>query len=174
MITKYMLVSALAGALVLFFWGFATHSGIPGYVQEFKDPKAVNDFIRAQAPENGVYMTAEGVLASVILSPDPADSSKWLDRTANIGPLLIREFLGCLLTAALLAGALAWARTATVLGGAMLLAWLAAASWVASGLSYWNWYGFSPLFVAVDAIDLVGGWFFTGLVIGAVKKKFAA
>jgi hypothetical protein len=168
MITKYMLSGALVGALILFFWGFATHAGIPGYVLEFKDPQAVNQFVRAQAPENGVYFTEEGVLVSVALEPDMHK------RTDDMALLLVREGLACILTAALLAMALVWARTESVLGGAKLLGLLGVAGFVAGGVSGWNWWGLSARFVMVDAVDLIGGWFFAGLALGALKKKFSA
>jgi amino acid permease len=178
MITKYLLIGALLGGLILFFWGFVTHSliaeNLVKTLHDFTNENAVVEAVRANAPSNGMYMSRYGVLVAVNTAPDPADSSQLLDRTADITSHLVREFLSSALCASLLAAALAWARTTSVLGGASLLALVALAAWTGGAVSLWNWYGFSAPFIAVDALDSVGGWFFAGLALGALKKKFSA
>ena len=38
---------------------------------------------------------------------------------------------------------------------------------------YWNWYGFSTPFIAMEALDVVGKFFIGGLILSALMKKLA-
>jgi hypothetical protein len=161
----------LVGGLILFFWGFITHSALATVipqVSEFKNEQAVIDAVRANVPGNGVYLSGRGVFAAVSFTPDLADKTK------DITPMLIREFLSCCITALLLAMALVGTRSQSALGGAVLLGVLGVAAAFSSEFSSWNWYGFSAQFTLIESLDVVGGWFLTGLALGALKKKLAS
>lgn len=166
---KFLIVGALVGGFVLFLWGFVTHALIGeklfSTVLTFKDEKAVLDAVKANAPANGVYYLAQGVLVAVAFAPDFAD------RTKNITPFLIREFLSNVVTGFLLAWLLLGARSTSAGGRGGYLAVMGLAATAAILYSYSNWYGLSPGMVLTDALDTVVGWLLVGLILGAIQKK---
>jgi len=164
---KFAIAAALAGGVILFFWGFVTHSVIPEPVKAFTNEQAVISAIQAGTSGNGMYFSGKGLLAAVSLGP------RLDDRTEDIKPMLIREFLACCLIGLLLAMLLAGARSESVLGGAVMLGVAAVAAAFGSEFSSWNWYGVSARFVSIEALDLIGGWFLTGLALGLLRKKLA-
>jgi hypothetical protein len=165
--TKFLAVGTLVGGLVLFFWGFLTHMLGPEYVKTFQDDAAVVQVVRANAPQNGVYLAGQGVFVAVSLLPDLADKSK------DLTPMLVRQFLTDLLAAALLCLVLPGIRSATALGRALWLAIMSLAAVAVKILPYWTWYGFSLPFIGVEVLDIVGKFFLAGLVLGALMKKLA-
>jgi hypothetical protein len=165
---KFAIAATLVGGTILFFWGFITHSVIPEPVIAFTNDQAVVDAMKANAPANGVYFSGKGVLAAVSFEPDMRD------KTENITANLIREFLSCGLTALLLSMVLLGARSESVLGGAVLLAFAAVAAALGTEFSSWNWYGMSPKFIGIESLDLIGGWFLTGLALGPLRKRLAS
>ncbi len=165
--TKFLAVGTLVGGLVLFMWGFVTHMLGPEFVKRFQDDAAVVQVVRANAPENGVYLAGQGVFVAVSLLPDLTDKTK------DLTPLLIRQFLTDLLAAALLCLVLPGIRGATALGKAVWLGLVSLAAVAVKILPYWTWYGFSLPFVGMDVLDIVGKFFLAGLVLGALMKKLA-
>jgi hypothetical protein len=134
-------------------------------VREFQDARAVVEAIRANSPVNGVYLAPQGVFAAVSLEPDLADKSQ------DLTPQLLTEWASASLAALFLSAALLTARSATVAGGARLLAVTALAAVANGDLAYWNWYGFSTWFTLQELVDLVGGWLLAGSVLGALMKR---
>ncbi len=170
MSTKFLVVGAVVGGILLFVWGGITHAVLPRVIpayQVFKDDAAVVQTIHANAPANGVYFSPRGILAAVAFLPDLGDKSK------DITPNLITQFLNDTLSALLLCWLLAGIRGATALGRAGWLTLAALATFSLKVLPYWNWYGFSPLFMMLEALDLVGKFFIAGLVLGALMNKLA-
>lgn len=166
---KFLIVGALVGGIVLFFWGYFTHGVLGERVMDvyhtFKDEAAVFEAIKANAPANGVYFLKQGVVAVVAFTPSFAD------KTLNITPQLVKEFLSDVATSFLLAWLLLGARSTSTGGRAGFLAMTALAAAISVLFSYWNWYEFSTGFILTDALDLVGGWFITGLILAAIQKK---
>jgi hypothetical protein len=138
---------------------------LPQPMSEFKDERAVVQAIQANTSGNGVYFAKQGILAAVAFTPDMRDKSQ------NLTPNLVFQFLSDLLSALLLA--IFFMR---VPGGVMTKAgWAALAGCAAFTLKivpYWNWYGFTPAFIGMEALDLIGKFFIAGLLLGALEKKF--
>lgn len=172
MSAKFLLISGVVGGLVIFVWGFVTHSAIPQPMYEFKDAKAVTESVHANAPQNGVYMTRNGLFAVVAFLPDLGDKFKEDDFSTML-PYLIREFLSSVLVAMLLATAIVVVKANNARSAAGIAAFFALIAWLSQHVSMWNWYGFSPGFILLGALDLIGGWFLAALTIGALRRKFA-
>lgn len=175
-----LIVAALLGAIVLFFWGFATHMLLPtgnmgmgNATHEDAILAVLKDGLPAQ---EGVYMVPG--LAPELYEDAAAVAAYSAKAAANpnavivyqpvgrdgmqMGPQMGTEFATCAL-AALLA---AWVMSlspfgfgkrvgiATVMG---LFAWLVVS------VPYWNWYRFPMDFTVAAFIMTVGGWFLAGL-----------
>jgi hypothetical protein len=167
---KYLLISALLGGLASFAWGAAYHAGIgidERTMGQFDDGRAVSEYIRSHTSGNGMYVTKEGVLAAVNLTADMSD------RSLNMGPQLVKQYV----INAVAAGLLAWLllftsiRGALCAGGFFALAGLAAS--VDSAFSAWNWYNHSLPFTLAAVVDEVACFFVAGLVVGWARGKFA-
>lgn len=161
---KYLLAGAIVGGIVLFLWGFVTHSALPQPMDYFKDDQAVVQLLRANAPVNGIYFSPRGIFASVAVLPDLGDKTK------NIVPNLLRQLCSDMLAGLLLAIFLA-RLPGTVMQRAGWLALAGAAAFVLKFVPYWNWYGFPVRFVGMEALDLVGKFFLGGMVLGWLMKK---
>lgn len=166
--TKFLVVGAIVAGITLFVWGFVTHAALPlseRALTEFKDAQAVVQVIRANAPQNGVYFAKQGIFAAVSFLPDVSD------KTQNITPNLIREFVIDVLAGLFLGLVLLGTRGSTVMGRVGLLVAAALAAVASQSLPAWNWYGFSLEYTTMEVIDLVGGWFLAGLVLAGLMKK---
>jgi hypothetical protein len=163
---KYLIVATIVGGIVIFLWGAVTHALLPAPMRFFTHEDAVVQAVRANTVGNGVYFAKSGILASVAFLPD------FGDKTLNITPNLVRQFLSDTLAALLLA--IFFTRVpgsviskATWAGLAGLIAFLLKI------VPYWNWYGFSSSFMGMEALDLIGKFILGGLLLGALAKKFA-
>lgn len=166
MAIKFLAAGAVVAGIILFLWGMVVHAALPiESVKEFKDTQAVVQCLRANAPENGVYLAGEGVLAAVSLRPDLADQSQ--DLTGR----LITEFVLDVLEGLLLACLLLAVTRATVLGKVGLVAAAALAACLGGVLPGWTWYGFSAPYVLVECLDLVGGWCLAGLALAGLMMR---
>ena len=164
---KFLVTGAIVGGIVLFLWGGLTHSVLPQPLREFKDEKAVVDVIRANGSGNGVYFARRGMLASVALLPDLSDKSQSISQ--NLLIQLATDTLAALLLCLVLGGF----RADSVPGHAGKLTLVGLAIVALKLAPYWNWYGFTPAFTAMEALDVVGKFFIGGLVLSALMKKLA-
>lgn len=139
----------------------------PEPVTRLSDPAAVDDFLAKNAPRNGSYMDARGVMISVGFLPDRSDKS------VNMGPQLGIEFATDLVQAFLLFLIFLRFKQDTVLGYGVAGLLLGLLSWVSIEVSYWNWYSFSMPLVLMGLLDAVGGFFLAGLVVGWQIRKSA-
>jgi predicted secreted protein len=164
--SKYLAVGAILGGILLFLWGFLTHAVLPAPMRTFTNEEAVVQALRANAPSDGVYYSAHGIVAAVSFSPP------YGDRGDHLGPYLLRQFLSDTLAAALLAFLVA-GLPGTIFGKAY---WAAIAGFTAFAIKvvpYWNWYGFSPQFIGMEAFDMIGKFFLGGLLMAFLAKKLA-
>ena len=165
---KPLLIAAGAAGVGLFFWGFLWNAVLPfsaGSMREFTDNDAVVAVVGANAPENGVYLSPQGILAAVSFLPDKSDKS------ASMGSNIAIELLADVILALLLGMLLLRLRPKSVFGGAFLLMPVALAAAVSERVSDWNWFGFSAQFTLAGTFELLVGWFLVGLVLGAVLLR---
>lgn len=161
---KYLVVGTFAGGIVLFLGAAVAHSVLPQPLRSFQNEQVLLEAVRASAPSNGVYLSTRGLFAAVALDPDLHD------KAVNLAPNLLRQLAGDTLAALFLA-----ILVVQLPGGAISKSiWAALAGMVAFLLKivpYWNWYGFSPAFIGMEALDLVGKFFIGALLLGVLHKK---
>lgn len=175
-----LLIAALLGGFVLFFWGFVSHMILP--VGEMGHEMPVNEDVVLTALKDGLP-AKEGVYHVPGLAPDKyedaaATAAYSAKAAANpnavifyqpvgrdgmaMGPQMGKEFATNVASALLAAWILALApfgfgkrlAIATALG---LFAWLVIS------VPYWNWYRFPGDFTLGSLIGTVVGWFLAGL-----------
>lgn len=167
--TKYLLLSAILGGIVMFAWGAIYHAAIgidQRTMTEFKDG-TVAAFLREHTSGNGVYYAKEGVFAAINMTPEMTD------RSQNMGPQLAIQIVIEVITAGLLAWLLTFTRVSTPLGAAGLFAAGAFTAAFCMNMSAWNWYGFSTDYTLGAIFGLIAAWFLGGLVIGWLRGKFS-
>jgi hypothetical protein len=164
--SKYLAVGALVGGILLFLWGGLTHAVLPAPLSTFANEEAVVQTLRANAPVDGVYMSHEGVLAAISFSPP------YGRREDRMGPYLLRQLLSDTLAAALLAFLIA-GLPGSVFGKACWAAVAGCAAFAIKIVPYWNWYGFTPGFIGMEALDMIGKFFLGGLLLAFLAKKLA-
>ena len=175
-----LVIAALLGGTVLFFWGFVSHMFLP--IGEMGHEMAGNEDVVLAALKDGLP-AKPGVYHVPGLAPDKyedaaATAAYSAKATANpnavifyqpvgrdgmaMGPQLGTEFATNLVSAFVAAWILALApfgfgrrvAIATALG---LFAWLVVS------VPYWNWYRFGDAFTLGSLIGVGVGWFLAGL-----------
>ena len=148
--SRFLLVGTIVGAVALFAWQTVSNALLPWHMAtmtEFRNDSAAVQAVRAVAPENGVYISARGVVAAVSMRPDFGDKS------VEMGGMLGRQLLLDL-------------ASATATGVTLGLTALAI-----SGIQSFSdtiWYGYTFAYSAVNAIDLAINGHVAGLVLGAI------
>lgn len=115
-----------------------------------------------------MYLTTTGVFAIVAFAPDFSDKTKKIP--SNLITQLVTDTISALLLCLLLSGL----RARSTLGRASSLLVAGRASFTIKFLPYWNWYGFAPVFVSMELLDLVGKLFLGGLVLAVLQKKLTS
>jgi len=167
---KVFLLGTLLGALALFAWETVSNAAIPWHMttyRSFTDTTAVVQVIRANAPENGMYIDSRGVVAAVAFLPDLKD------RTSLLGVMLARQFVLDIVVALVMLLALQRLPRATTSQYAVAGALVGLAVAAAVLVSDWNWYGFGASWALVNTIDRGIGFGILALVLGAVMNKWA-
>jgi hypothetical protein len=168
--TKLLAVGSLAAGFALFGWQTISQSVLPWHaatMREFANAPKVVAAIRAAAPENGMYIAEEGILAVVSLAPAGTDRLS----PAVVGPKLAKQLVTDVLVALLLCMLLLAIPHITPAEGARTAAIAALAAALTIHVSNWTWYGFSPIYVIVNSIDLVIGWAIVGFVLGWLVRR---
>lgn len=167
---KYLLVSALLGGLASFVWGAVYHAAIgidEKTMTEFRDSTSVSQYLREHAGDNGMFYTREGVLAAISMTPGMNDKSQ------NMGPQLVKQYIINAVTAGLLAWLLLFTSIRSPLGAGGVLAIAGLAAGIDGALSSWNWYNHSLCFALAAIVDMIACFFVAGLVIGWARRRFS-
>lgn len=171
MTARRFLLGTLAGAFTLFVWETLSNTVIPWHratYSAFTDSAAVLQAVRANAPENGMYVDVRGVVAAVAIGPDMAS------RESLLGVMLGRQLALDLVVAAVLL-ALFTALPRMPVRQYAITAAAAALAVAASVLgSDWNWYGFGTGWTLVNIVDRAIGYALVGLVLGVLINKWTA
>jgi hypothetical protein len=167
---KLLVVGTLAAALTLYVWQVISNVALPWHTATMHEWEgAANDAVvqavRANAPENGVYVSNQGILAAVSMTPDLAD------KTQMMGSMLTRQVFINLAVGFLLALVLARSGPMTPMHAAVTFAIAGLAAGAVTELSNWNWYGFDLAFSLVNVVELTISWFLAGLVLAAVQRR---
>jgi len=165
---RYYMAAALVGGIALFAWGSVLHlvPMFPGAEpRAFADSNAVVQVIKANAPENGIYLEGRGVFAAVAFRPDMAPKFE------SILPSLGIQLLIEIAVALVLAWVLLRLPPMTAFQTGILLAIIGVAAAIEQLLPQQVWYGFPRANTAFEAFGLVVGWFLLGLLLGALRNK---
>jgi hypothetical protein len=165
---RYYVTAALVGGIVSFAWGSTLHL-LPVFPaagpKAFADSNAVVQVIKANAPENGIYLEGRGVFAVVAFRPDMAPKFE------SILPSLSIQLVIEIMVALVLAWVLLRLPLMTAFQTGILLAIIGVAAAMEQLLPQQLWYGFPRANTAFEAFGFVVGWFLLGLVLGALRNR---
>jgi len=167
---KLLVLGSLAAGFALFAWQTVSQVVLPWHaatMTEFTNAPQVVAAIRAGAPDNGMYFAGQGVFAAVSFTSMMADKTSG----AFMGPMLAKQFVTNLIIAALLCLLVLRVPHVTPASGARIAAIAATAAALTVHVSNWTWYGFSPIYVLVNSLDLIIGWSITGAVLGVIIHR---
>ncbi|MGH8172856.1 MAG: hypothetical protein ACREPX_06890 [Rhodanobacteraceae bacterium] len=180
-----VVLAAILGGALLFFWGFVAHMLLPfskNAMQQLPNEPVVLSSLQASVPERGMYFFPGMDMSK---QPTPEEQKAWEAKVAS-GPsgllvyrpsggtgfsarLLISEFASNLLAALVAATVLTGIRASY---GARVMTVMAfgLVAWLSVSVSEWIWYGFTTPFLTAELVDQVGGWLLAGFGIAAVLK----
>ncbi len=182
-----LLLAALLGGLVLFFWGFVLNMLLPVGEMGHRFPAsedAVLTVLAANMSEEGVYIVpgltreqyADPSIAEAYAAKSAASPYAFViyQPSGENGLEMVDELAIQLGTAVLGSWVLAWVlslapwsfgRRVAVSTGLGLFAWLAV------GLPWWNWYRFPTEFILGSLVQQMSGWFLAGIAIAWVLGR---
>lgn len=193
--TKKIVIGGVLAGIVLFVWSAIAHMLLPiGQmgIRTIPNEDAVIAAMKANIKEPGFYFVpGEGMTAAASLPKDQqqaameAWSKKYEEGPRGIliyhptGEKLfmpryfIVEFLTDVVVGLIAAFALAMASEKLRSFGARIgfVTLLGLLGWVATDVSYWNWYGFPPAYEVGQFLDQIVGMFFAGTVLAIFMRK---
>ncbi len=180
---KRLVLAALLGGLVVFFWGALDHMVLPiGHMgfQALPNEAEVLPLLGSSIPEPGLYFFP-GMDLTKTMTPD--EEAAWTEkyRTGPAGLVLFHPQGGELMTArslfAQLASNVAAAAIAALVAGLLMagywrrvgiIALLGLFAWLSLSASDWIWFSYPAPVVIAEAIDVIVAWFLGGLVIAKI------
>jgi hypothetical protein len=165
--TKYYLLAALLGGIVIFVWGAFSHMALPWWedvMHRFPNEQPVVDALKANGVQNGMYYGMQGFFLVTFFGQGMNDN-------AAMGPLMIEEFISDALAAFVLAWLLMRANVRGVAKMGLFAGMVGLTGWIAGNLSNWIWYNFAFGYVLLEAVDQVIGFVLAGLVIAWLIKR---
>ena len=168
--SRLVVIGTLAGALVLFAWQAISH-GVFGLPEKGLRPfpndsgTAAAHAIRAVAPENGIYFSRYGVLATIGITPDYADKTK--------------EFVSMMVKQLVIDVAVVFVLVLLLDRLAARSVWRTGATYSALALAYmggldvanWVWWNFPASYTVGNVVDQVIGFFLVGVTIAALARR---
>jgi hypothetical protein len=187
------LLAGILGGLAFFLWSFVAHDVLPmgkAGIKEIPNEQAVLDSMKANMPENGLYLLPGlGVPEGATRAQQAAAMEARMHKVEtgpsgllvyhpalqfSFGKALIVE-LGTNILQVLLAVMLL-SQTNLVSFAArwrfITLAGILAA--ISTNISYWNWYGFPGSYTVAYVCTVAMGFVFAGLIAAAIVKPGAA
>jgi hypothetical protein len=180
-----VIIAAVVGSVLLFFWGFVAHMLLPFSEKAMKpvpNETAVLEAVRGNVTENGVYF----IPYVNYKTASEADKQAYAEKIANgpSGMLVLRtggvsmdmkkelpmEFISNFLAALVAALAVAGIGARTYGGRVGTIFAFGVVAWLSISVSQWTWYGFSTDFLISDLVDQWGGWLLAGLGMAAILK----
>lgn len=170
MAAKTILLATLAGALTLFGWETLSNAVLPWHaatMRTFPDSNAAVQAIRAQAPENGLYVDTRGVVAAVSFLPEMSD------KTALLGSMLARQLVLDLVVALVLLMAMHRLPRLSTTHYMVAFGVAAFAISLSTFVSNWVWWGYPAAWTMVQVIDRTIGFALMGLALGGAYNKWS-
>lgn len=175
---KKSFVATVLGGITLFMWGGLSHSVIfigTGFKQLPNEEKVI-EALKGNIPEQGLYFFPGKDFRNSTEEQELAFETKF--RTGPAGMLIYRPIGGSPFSADKLTTQL-FSNVLSVLIAVLIASMIHARYWIrvavitllgllaCSAVSsiYWNWYEFPTSFFVAQILDMVIGFFLTGLVI---------
>lgn len=185
---KKLLLGTILGGLIVFAWGAISWMVLPWHaatLQAFTNEAVVSKVIQANAPQPGVYFlpnprrqttAAESTASAKAAKARMAESPMVFGtiRLVGVSPDSPAYYLQGLLVDMI--GAFFMSRLLLTLPGLeygarlRTITFVALTAGVLTYLPDWHWWGFSTAYTAIKVLDLVIGWFLTGLVMAGVAR----
>lgn len=174
-------IAALLAAIVIFFWQFAAHMVLPIGEMGFRLPQAEDAVLQAVGsglPTAGIYLlpsldpakmgdkpTVEAWTAKAKANPFAfvvvgAQKADPMSMGSELGIQFATTLVGAVIVAWLLA-ATAWGFGARVLGSTAIGVF----GWLANIVPQWNWYRFPIDFLFGNVVEQGVGWLLGGVAI---------
>lgn len=186
------LLAGVLGGLAFFFWSYVAHDLLPlgkAGIKEIPNEQAVLDSMKANMPENGLYLLPGlGIPENATRAQQAAAMEARMHKVEtgpsgflayhpslqfSFGKALIVE-LGTnilqVLLAVILLGQISLVSFATRWRFITLAGILAA---ISTNISYWNWYGFPGSYTVAYVCTVAMGFVFAGLVAATIVKPGA-
>jgi hypothetical protein len=187
-----ILLSGLAGGIVMFLWGFVAHGlsplGTAGMRYLGPNEDAVIALLRDRVHEPGLYPFP---FADPSLSGKAMEDARTTMAEKNrSGPhglmiidpvgkevmtpdMLVTEFVTNVVTALLVACLIAQASVTSFAGRIKFAATIGLVAGIAVNVPHWNWYGFPTAFTLAEILEHVVGIGFVGVVTALILGKGA-
>jgi hypothetical protein len=186
------LLAGVLGGLAFFFWSFVAHDLLPlgkTGIKEIPNEQTVLDSMKANMPENGLYLLPGiGLPENATRAQQAAAMDARLHKveTGPSGFLVYHPALkfsfGKALGVELGTNILQVLLAVLLLGQTSLVGF--AARWrfitlagilaaISTNISYWNWYGFPGSYTLAYVCTVAMGFVFAGLVAAAIVKPGA-
>jgi hypothetical protein len=182
-----VILAAIVGGIVVFFWGFLSHAVLPiGEIgmRVSTDEDAVIAALKANLPEEGVYYVP---YLDHETMRDEAKNQAWGEKSAanpnafiayqpvgrnsaQMGTMLITEGVTNVLSA-LIAAMIAWLAGSGFAARVMVVAGMGLFSFVTIHIPMWNWYRFPLEFTQGQGIVHIVGWILAGIAIALVLPR---
>ena len=170
--------ASLVGAVIVFLWSWFSWVAVGVPAKTFKDPAAMVEAFKENAPENGVYMLpsmgrdsdrafAEKLYMEGPVVPAAVEAHGMRPVGLSMVFAFITQFIGAYAITCLLLrtkGLKYGKKVLFITGVGFLVAWLG----VVPG---WIWKGFSPAYSIFLILDVIIAWFLAGLAMAKVLRK---
>lgn len=183
-----ILIAAVLGGMIVFFWGFFTHTvlqidnmafssaaapvGIasaaaeaePGSRKAFFFPPMPSEGSSKEQQQLAMAQWEQGPRGIVVIDATPLTNSYPRLLLTQFASSAIAAMIAAIVAAGVRGGYVGRVATVTLMG---------IFAWTAVEISYWNWYRFPDGFALMGLIVQGVGWLLAGLVIGAIARPRA-
>jgi len=186
------LLAGVLGGLAFFLWSFVAHDLLPlgkTGVKEIPNEQAVLDSMKANMPENGLYLLPGlGVPENATRAQQSAAMEARMHKVEtgpsgflvyhptlefSFGKALAVELGTNILQVLLAVLLLGQTRIINFFGRWRFITIAGVLAGISTNISYWNWYGFPGNYTLAYVCTVAMGFVFAGLVAAAIVKPAA-
>ena len=183
-----VLLAGIVGGIVIFIWGFVSHTMLPIGKMGLKDLANADSLVstlKSSLNEPGVYMYPGGEKAAAenpealnekykagprgIIVYDPHPSEQGM-----MSPFQLAVEFGSNVLAALLAAMIVSVIAAATITRIFVVGMMGLFSWLSHAVSYWNWYRFPSDYIVADLVMEIVGWTAAGVFIALISPRLVA
>ncbi len=183
MLTKNVLLGTLIGGVILFLWGWISHTLLPIYntsVLGFDNEDAVVQAILENAPVSGLYFipyspstmateTEKQAVAERMKNGPFVLASIRLGEMGSVKVNMIVQFLTDLLSALFVCLLLARTKEMSFWNVILFVELIALIIFAAKSIPQWNWFGYGITFTIIEGFDTAARWFLAGIALAMLN-----